>query len=288
MTARTGLALAALVFGMSGAARAGDCPGNGRAIGDGTLPLGAAGADFGAIPEACLGDEAFVRARGTVLVAASAPDFYGNIAAAGGVRLRTEIAPRWQLSAAADLATYRYIKNAVVASSGVGAGPPTLGVARALAASDATAAALFLRVLLPIDTAREQSTVFGGELGTALGIAGPRPGLGVQGGASLGVPVTMVGGQSHVALRASAVAEAWASGPWWGGTLGGFGRFQLAPADEGNSSLGVRASGRRVIGRRFWLAMVAEAPLAGADRTNLIVAFVLGLRSGMASGAAQP
>lgn len=251
------------------------CPTASLAIGHGTLPVGNAGADFGTVPEACVGTDVWLRARGSLLVAADAPDFNGSVAAAGNVRLRFALGPRWMASAAVDVATFRFVQNAVVSSTSLDAGPATLGLSRSLIASPRWALAAYSRALLPFDTARAYGATFGGELGaTTIWIA--RPGLGLQGGAGFSAPVTIVAGQTHAALGSTLVAEAWASGPRLAGILGAFGRFPFVPASTRTLSIGARTGVRAALGRRFWLAAIAEIPLAGGDRTDLLAALFLG------------
>jgi len=193
----------------------------------------------------------------------------------GGLRIRYALAPRWGISFAADAATFRYTKNAVVASSGVGVGPPSLGGYFALAARPTLAATAFARVLLPLDSART-GLATGAELGgTALALAG-RPWFGIDGGATLGVVTTRAAGQTHTALRTNAVAEAFISGPRAAVALGLFARAQPAPALAGISSLGLRAVVRRALGKTLWLAAATQLPLVGSDRTDLLLTLLLG------------
>jgi hypothetical protein len=265
------------------------CPSADRAIGDGTLPLGAAGADFGAVPEACLRTDGWLRLRASLLVAAEAPDYYGSVAAGGGVRLRYALGPRWALTFAFDAATYRFVQNAVVSSTGIGVGPATLGVTRTLGARERWKVALFSRALVPLDTART-GWLLGGDAGAAAMVRGARPWLGLQGGVLVGVPVAITGGRVHPAVQAAGVVEAWASGPRVAGTLGAFARMQIAPELERSGALGLRAGGR--LGFRgaltgFSLAAVTEIPFVGGDRTDLLLALFAGYTPAASRPAAR-
>jgi hypothetical protein len=243
----------------------------------GPLPAGVGPADFGAVPEACPASEIALRARGTLLVASAAPDFFGSVAAGATLRARLLVGERTWISLALDAVTFRYVANAVVTSSGLAFGPPTVGVHRALGHRDDLALAVYLRALLPLDTAREEGVETGGEAGIAARLtAGPGAHVGLEGGLALPVPVDVVGGQAHPALRPAALVEGWwAPRPSVALFAGVGARAQAAP-DPSFTSLAPRAAARFALRRGVWLAALVEVPVVGADRTDLVAALYAG------------
>jgi len=244
----------------------------------GPLAGGTDAADFGAIPEACAGTDVGLRLRGTALIASSKPDFYGAVVATSTLRLRHNIGrSSWTwLSLAADLLTFRYVVNGPVASDGFAFGPPTLGLHRALGDWPNTAGTAYARALLPLDTARVGGVRTGFELGvTGRRVLGARGRAGVQGGLAMLAPIDVVGGQTHAALQPVALAEAWwAYGPRFAVSGGVTARAEVSP-DPTFLALAPRVAGRYSGRRGLSFSMLVEAPLAGEDRTNIIVGFFL-------------
>jgi hypothetical protein len=213
-----------------------------------------------------------LRLRGTLLVASSAPDFYGNVAAGAMIRARHLLGPRTWLSLALDAATYRYVANAVVTSNGWGFGPPTLGLHQLVVAGtgpSAPAVSVYARALLPLDTARASGVETGLEVGSAVRFA-PRPRLGIEGGVAVAAPLDVTAGQAHAALRPAALVEAWVSPlPYLALFAGAEGRAEVTP-DPTFLSIAPRLAARFALRHGVWLALLAEVPVAGADRTDLV------------------
>jgi hypothetical protein len=266
-----------VTMGRGGAARAA-CAGSLDAAG-GPLPGGIEAADYGAIPEACAATDLTMRLRGAALVASEMPDYYGSFAASSTLRLRLRVGRtgRTWLSFAADVVTFRYVANAVVASDGLSSGPPTLGVHRALADGDRFAATIYARALLPLDSARASGVRMGLELGTALRRAlGAAGRWGLEGGAALVSPLVVVGGQTHASLEPVALAQGWfAASPAAALFAGVSTRVALAP-DAGFLTLTPRAGVRLASSRGPSLSFLVELPVAGSDRTDAILAIFLG------------
>jgi hypothetical protein len=260
-----------------GAARAAVC-GDPRAADGGPLYAGTDGADFGAIPEACPGTDLGLRLRATVLVASTMPDYYGALSGTSTLRLRHLLgrSSRTWLSLAADVSTYRYVVNAVAVSEGFSFGPPTLGLHRALGNAELTAATVYARVLLPLDTAMQSGVRVGFELGaTARRVLGQTGRTGVQGGAALLSPVFVVAGQTHAALQPVALAELWyATSPKFALFAGLEGRTEVTP-DPTFLTLAPRVAFRRTLPRGLGLAGLVQAPIAGQDRTDVVAGFYL-------------
>jgi hypothetical protein len=241
----------------------------------GPLPGGTGPADFGAVPEACPGTDAMLRLRGTLLVASSAPDFFGAIAAGATLRARLLLGPRTWISFALDAATFRYVANAVVTSTSLAFGPPTVGLYQSLGTRDDLALAAYGRALLPLDTARASGVETGLEAGLAARFA-PRRRAGLEGGLTLVTPVDVVGGQVHAYLRPAALVEG-----WWAPRrcvslfLGAEARGEVAP-DPSFTSVAPRAAARFALRHGLWLGTLVEVPVAGSDRTNLVAGFYAG------------
>jgi hypothetical protein len=268
------LAFLALVT-TSARARAAACPEAWQASG-GPLPGGTDAADFGFIPEACAATDVTLRLRATALVASAMPDYYGNVIASSMLRLRHRLgsAGRAWLTVGADVLTYRYVANAVVISDGVGFGPPTVGLHRALG-GESLAASVYGRALLPLDTARRSGVRTGFELGmTARGELGARGGL--QGGVALIAPLDVVAGQTHAAFQPLALVEGWfALRTYLALFLGVHGRGEVAP-DPAFLTLAPRLALRAALSHGMSLAALAEVPVVGQDRTDAVVALFVG------------
>jgi hypothetical protein len=280
--ARVGVLVAAVVTLLaSRAARAegevGVCSDPRRADG-GPLPGGTDAADFGAIPEACAGTDLAMRLRASALIASAKPEFFGDVIATSTLRLRHRVGrsdSTW-LSLAADLLTYRYVVNGPVASQGFGFGPPTLGLHHALGGWSDWAATAYGRVLLPLDTARENGVRTGFELGlTGRHLFTTRGRFGVQGGVGAVAPLVLIAGQNHIAFQPVALAEGWfAPRPRFAATLGVSARAEVSP-DPTFLTLAPRVAARIAFRHGLSFAALVEVPASGEDRTDVVVAFTL-------------
>jgi hypothetical protein len=273
----------AAALGAAGAARAEGTEtrlvcGDPRQAAGGPLAGGIDAADFGAIPEACAGTDLGMRLRGSALIASSKPDFFGDVVATSTLRLRHNIGrSSWTwLSVAADLLTFRYVVNGPVASTAFAFGPPTIGLHRALGDWPLAAATVYARALLPLDTARVGGVRTGFELGlTGRRVLGASGRFGVQGGLAMLAPLDVVGGQTHAALQPIGLAEGWfAYGPRFAVFAGATARAEISP-DPTFLTLAPRVAGRYAGRNGLAFSMLVEAPLAGEDRTNIIVGFFL-------------
>ncbi len=273
--------VAGLLAVAAGAARAGvpteACPGPIEAAA-GPLAGGTATtqpADFGAVPEACPGSDLLLRLRGELVDASGAPDFFGRIIATGTGRARRRINARSWISVAVDLVTYRYVNDAGLASNSFSFGPATIGYHRVLVARPAAAVAAYARALIPIDTARVGGIETGGELGAAARARLGRRWL-VDGGLSLVVPVDVTGGQGHGRFEPAALAEAWfAPKPTFALFGGASVRWEAAP-EATLVTLAPRLGLRAALRHGISLAFLAEAPIAGTDRTNVAASLFVG------------
>ena len=241
----------------------------------GPLMGGAGPADFGTVPEACGATDGVLRLRGAAALAPSMPDYYGSIFASATVRGRYQLGERTTLSLAADVFDYRYTNNGGLASSPVSAGPVTFAAHQMVALGSDTAASLYARALLPLDTGRQSGVEPGLELGAAA-----RAALGarwvVDGGLALPAPLDIVGGQAHLRLEPVVLAEAWLRLRPAVALCGGVNlRVFAAPAFE-LRALVPRLGARFAVRRRWWTALLVELPVAGSDRTDLIAGLYAG------------
>jgi hypothetical protein len=233
-------------------------------------PLAAPGpADFGQTPEACpASNDLGLRVRGELLI--DTDDFYGTVAAGATLRGRFQLGRRWFFSAAIDPATWRFAANAVVDSSAVGVGPATLAAHRLFAWPGDTAAALYARLLLPLDSARHQSTLAGSELGASAARRLRLP-IALQGGLSLPMTLAFVGGRTHPRLVPQALAEvAWGPYGWVAFAAGAALRTEVHP-DAELAALAGRLSARFLLARQWRLGLAADLPVAGRDRLDTTV-----------------
>jgi hypothetical protein len=262
------IALGALIGRARAAAIGGACPEAWEPTG-GPLPGGDLAADFGAVPETCPGSDIATRLRGAILIASAKPDFYGSAIAGVLVRARHTIGPRAWFSLALDTATFRYVKNDAIASSGFSVGPPTAAVGRVVAAGPSLALALYARALLPLDTARQTGIETGLETGaTTRARLGAH--AGIEGGLALVAPLDVIGGQLHGHLWPAALAEAWwAPRPWLGLFAGASARAEAAP-DPAFTTVVPRVAARFALRHQISLAALVEVPVAGRDRTDLV------------------
>jgi hypothetical protein len=262
---------------MEGTRAADACPKDWEAA-SGPLPGGAQStqpADFGAIAEACPASDLTLRLRGALLDDSPAPGFFGDILTDVMVRARRRIGAQGWLSLAVDLFNYRYVDDAGLASNGPSFGPPTIGYYLGLPATPGTAVAIYGRALLPLDTARGPGIEAGLEIGGS-GRARVSRRWAFDGGLSLSGPADFVAGQAHARLEPAALAEAWVSPrPALALFVGGALRVEVAPSSRLLTAV-PRAGLRAALRRSLWLAFLAEAPVAGTDRTNLIASLFLG------------
>lgn len=269
-----GLALAVVVVWSRAAGAADICPaGNDPTAGP--LAGGTGAADFGAVPEACGATGASLRLRGALRDASGMPDYYRSLVGTATLRARYQVGGGTTLTAAADVFAYRYIEDAGLTSHGASAGPATIGVEQTFALGAATASALYARLLVPVDTARQEGIETGLELGGALRLPlGSRVVL--DGGVSLAAPLDVVGGQTHLRFEPGALAEAWLRlRPWV--ALGGGADLRLAVAPSFDLiTVAPRLAARFAASRRFWTAALVELPVAGRDH-NLVAGLFVGL-----------
>jgi hypothetical protein len=278
---RAAALLGCLLLCAAGAARAdlpGDvCPGRLEAAA-GPLAGGTQAeqpADFGAVPEACPGSDLSLRLRGELFDGSAAPDFAGRIIASGTARGRRRINARSGISIAVDLLTYRYVNDAGLAATGPSFGPATIGYHLVLANGARTTVAAYARALLPIDTSRQSGIETGLELGASGRARLSRHWL-TDGGFSLAGPLVVTGGQAHGQLQPAALAEVWfAPNPAFALFGGGSLRLEVAPTFT-LLTLIPRVGMRTALAGGLWMAFLAEAPVAGDDRTNVIASLFLG------------
>lgn len=267
---------AALLLG-SADARADSCPTRWEAA-SGPLPGGTEPmqpADFGAVPEACPGSDLALRLRSSLLDDSDAPGFFGDVLTDVMARARHRIGAHGWLSLAVDLFSARYVNDAGLASTGPSFGPPTVGYYQGLLDAPRTAIALYGRALLPLDTARQTGIATGLEAG----VSGRRR-IGrrwvFDGGLAVTGPAEVVAGQVHGRLQPVALAEGWFSPrPALAVFGGGMLRFEVAP-ELTLLTVVARAGLRAALRRNLWLGFLAEAPVAGTDRTNLIASLFVG------------
>jgi len=241
----------------------------------GPLAGGIGPADFGAVPEACGATDASLRLRAGLLVASTMPDYYGSFLGAATLRGRYQLGPRSTFSFAADAFNYRYINGGGLASHTVSAGPATAAFHQMFVVGAETAMSLYGRVLLPLDSARQNSVATGLELGSSLRIpAGAR--WVIDGGVVLTAPAEIVGGQIRARLEPAALAEAWLRlRPGVALCGGAHVRLTVAPAFD-LFTVVPRLGARFALRRRFWAAALLEFPVAGSDRTDLIAGLFAG------------
>jgi hypothetical protein len=260
---------------MAGAARAADgCPEPWEGAA-GPLPGGTGPSDFGATPEACGASETSARLRTSVTTADAAPDFYRSITSGLTLRTRKTIHTSGWLSFAFDAVTHRYIDNGGLASSGFSLGPPTLGYHRTVFGAPALAAAVHVRALLPLDSARANSLATGLEIGG--GIRAPvSPRMVLDGGVALVAPSEIGAGQVHARFVNVALAEVWYS-PRAAVALGAGASAvsELAPKPA-LVTIAPRAATRIALRNRFWLGALVELPVAGRDRTDVVASLTVG------------
>lgn len=266
---RAGIGLAVAVLATAAGARAAEvCPQGGEAAA-GPLAGGTGPADFGAIPEACPASDVALRARGALLVAAGKPDFFGSILADAMLRGRRRVGAQGWLTLAVDVVDFRYVNNGGLASTGWSFGPATVGYDRSVYTTATTTTAAYARVLLPLDTARQNGVETGLELGGSV-----RAGLGTRasadGGLALTAPLDITAGQLHGRLEPVMLVEVWV--PLRQAVALGAGagaKLELAPTPTFITAV-PRLSGRFTLAHRVWLALLLELPVVGTDRTDFI------------------
>jgi hypothetical protein len=230
------------------------------------------------VPEACPRTDLGLRLRGELLI--DTPDFYGVVTVGTTLRGRWRFRDRWVVSLALDPATFRLAVNAVVTGSGVGVGPATVGVQRMFRLRQ-VAVSPYARLLLPLDSARHQGALWGGELGAAAAWRGGSK-LSLRGGLAAPATLAMVGGHGHGALRPGGLAEAvYAPRAWIALAAGVAVRAQVSPPAH---LLAVAPRlGADLLTRRGWrFGLGLDRAVAGDDRTDLTVALFAGWTPGPA------
>jgi hypothetical protein len=97
-----------------------------------------------------------------------------------------------------------------------------------------------------------------------------------DGGLSLAGPLVVTGGVAHGQLQPAALAEAWfAPQPAFALFAGASLRSEVAPTLT-LVSVVPRIGMRSALAHGLWLGFLAEAPVAGDDRTNVIASLFLG------------
>ena len=228
----------------------------------GPAPL-TAQADFGEPVAPCAQSELALRLDGGLVI--DNPGFYGRVTALGTVDGRWQLDGRWSLIAAAALVTWRYAVNAVVESTALSVGPLTLGAARSFTLGE-TALTGSLRLLVPADSARRTSLLTGLEAGLS----------GQQEAISLPATLAVGDGQGAARLFPSVLGEVvFAPATWVAVAVGVRGWFEAAPSPA-FLELAPRLTVAFQRGRwRF--ALVAQTPVAGADRSDTSAALLVGL-----------
>ena len=241
----------------------------------GPLAGGIGPADFGAVPEACGATDASLRVRGALLLATTTPNYYGSILGRTTLRGRYQLGERSTLSFAADVLDYGYVNNGGLASRPISAGPATVGFHQTFPIGAVTATSLYARLLLPLDTARDNGVETGLELGASIrAAAGSR--VVIDGGLALPAPLDIVGGQAHGRLAPVALAEAWLRLRPWVALAGGASVRLMAAPEFDLISAAPRLAARFAVRQRFWTALLLEFPVAGTDRTDLIAGLFAG------------
>jgi hypothetical protein len=265
------LAAGALALALGPAAAHAD-PCGADPLDGGPLALAPGAADFGQLPETCARTAVDVRIRGELLVDTS--DFYGTITSGATLRGRLRLASHWQVMAALDPATLRYSVNEVLSSTRVTAGPATVGASLSGVDDDA-AGAIYARLLLPFDGARQMGTLWGAEVG-GVGARRLRPRLSLQGGVALPATLATVGGVGHGRVTPAGLLEtAWAPRAW-AALAGGLAlRTQFLPTSH-VEALALRLSVRMQSRRGLQLAVGGDVPVAGRDRTDATVSVFVG------------
>jgi len=277
-SARALLAAAVVLTAGAGAARAAaGCAGPEDAaaapLAGGTTTFNPA--DFGTVPEVCPAGEASLRLRGELVDASGAPDFFGRLVGSVTFRARRTVTQRTWLALSIDLLDERYVNDAGLAASGASFGPASIGFHWTALSRGRGAMAVYARALLPIDTARQSGAEAGLELGAAGRALLPRQFV-LDGGLTLAAPVYFVAGQAHGRLRPSGLAEVWWSRSPRLAVAAGLTATVAAAPDPALLLLVPRVGLRTGLRHRLWLAFLAEAPVAGTDRTNLIASVFLG------------
>lgn len=235
-------------------------------------------AEFGDVPEICPGGEASLRLHGELVDASAAPDFFGRLVGSATIRARRRITPRTWVALSVDLLDDAYVNNAGLVGAGPSFGPATLGFHWLARDQGRTALAVHARALLPIDTARRSGIEAGLEAGAEARALLPRR-FALDGGATLAAPVDFVAGQTHGRLRPNLLAEGWWSRSATLAFFAGMGATLEVAPEPALRLLAPRAGLRAGLRHHLWLAFLAEAPIAGTDRTNVMASAFLGWTS---------
>lgn len=241
------------------------------------IALASEGADFAGGAAACGGQRVALDLHADATIAASAPDFYGNLR--GAALLSGTVAPsdRFWIDAAADVARYDFVANASVVAKGFGAGPATLTVHGVLERGARLQIAPFLRALLPLESGWANAFRVGIEPGLAALLAlSPRWSL--HASASYPLQTTWLGSRVTWRYTPRATLDLDVAPLRWLELLAGLELRLVADPDGSLDALTARSAIRAHLGRGVDAHLELAVPFAGFDRALARVAIGLAAR----------
>jgi hypothetical protein len=241
------------------------------------IAIASEGADFAGSAAACGGHRVALDLHADATIAASAPEFYGNLRGAALVSGTWAPNDRLWFDAAADVARYDYVANASIVAKGFGAGPATLAVHGVLERSARLQVAPFVRALLPLESGWANAFRLGIEPGlAALFALSPRWSL--HASASYPLQTTWLGSRVAWRFTPRATLDVDVAPLRWLELLAGLELRLVADPDGNLDALTARAALRAHLGRGFDLHLEAAVPFAGFDRALARVALGLAVR----------
>jgi hypothetical protein len=241
------------------------------------IAIATEGADFAGSAAACGGQRVALDLRADATIAASAPEFYGNLR--GAALLSGTFAPsdRFWIDAAADVARYDFVANASIVAKGFGAGPATLTVHGVLERSARLQVAPFVRALLPLESGWANALRVGIEPGLAALLAlSPRWSL--QASASYPLQTTWLGRRVTWRFTPRATLDLDVAPLRWLELLAGLEVRLVADPDGNLDALTARSAIRAHLGRGVDVHFEVAVPFAGFDRALARVALGLAVR----------
>jgi len=232
------------------------------------LRLSSGPADFGTVPEVCPTTEAALHGRGQLLVATD--EFYGYLQAGVSPRLRRKVSEADWFSLTLPELAYRFSANATVEASQSGLGAGSLGFHHLLPSVRGLRVAPYVRVLFPADFGYRFATRYGVEYGLASAYKVSSR-LELDGGFAFPVYFIVSGDHALRYLEPALVLDAnFSATPWLSLLAGARARFRAGRL-AGFEALEPRAGVRILPTPSVRFELAAALPLAGADRTDVLV-----------------
>jgi hypothetical protein len=225
------------------------------------------------LPEACPADEASLHSFASALIAEE--DFYGALYAGVAARGRLTLPNGLWLSLWVPGLEYRFVANATVEADSTDLGAGALGVHVPIAFAEDMQLVPYSRLLVPTETIFINALRFGFEHGLALGWF-PTSRFEAVFGGTFPLLVTVNHGRNQAVFLPSALADVAYKPFEFFTVLAGAAARVRSGRDGSLESLDPRLGARLYLWRGVRVELAAGFPIAGRDRTDVVLAATIG------------